>query len=236
MQSFLQAGVGHDFGRVSVNALRESVVSLAEIGGLAWLHDDTVGETGCDVSIGTPTTVIKLPSLCYKACTERHEAVHATDLKPCCTRANKEYNKASTDDKKQAVQDKMNKWVLDNRDYLECRGYAESIRCGEEFLAAHCRGPSPNQVSENPASGEKQEVAAAPNAGTEAADSGKGSEETLVSDRLEEARLGEDKPADLPSQPGICCLTVAEYVRKHKIHHDQWCASKRRLSACPFPV
>jgi hypothetical protein len=88
LRSFPEAGPRHDFSRVRVDAPVESMVRLPELGCFTRLHDDTAGDTGCDVSIGTPTTVIHSPSLCYKACTERHEAVHVTDLSPCCKRAN----------------------------------------------------------------------------------------------------------------------------------------------------
>jgi hypothetical protein len=130
----------------------------------------------------------------------------------------------------------MNKWVIDNKDYLECRGYTESVRCGKEFLAAHCGAPNSAQSSESPSSGGKQDDTATPNAGTEAADTGQGSDGTLVSENPVEARMGEDKPADPPVKPEICCSTVGEYVRKHTIHRDQWCASKKSLTACPFPA
>ena len=229
------AGWGHDFSRVRVNVPAEAEARLAEVGCLGLLHQDAAGDTGCDVSTGTPTTVIHAPSLCYKACTERHEAVHATDLNPCCKRANKAYNAAPTDGKKTAVQDKMNEWVLKNKDYLECRGYAESVRCGEEFLAAHCGATQSNAMSQSSSGGENHSETAPPKTGTEATDLDRESKGALVSERLPEASLAEDKPADA-IDPKICCATVKEYVRKHRLHRDAWCAAKKNLTACPFPA
>ena len=231
----VRVGWGHDFSTVRVNPSADAMLRLADAGCVGLLHQDSAGDTGCDVSTGTPTTVIHAPSLCYKACTERHEAVHATDLNPCCKRANKAYNAAPTDEKKTAVQDKMNEWVLNNKDYLECRGYAESVRCGEEFLAAHCGATQSNAMSQSSSGRENHSEIVPPKTGTGATDLDRESKGALVSERLPEASLTEDKPAGA-IDPKICCATVKEYVRKHRVHRDAWCAAKKNLTACPFPA
>src|SRR5262249_22310111 len=128
----------------STSQLRPSRTALAH----AALHSDkNNGETGCEVSDGTPWTKIYSPSLCTRTCVERHEAVHAADLKPCCQKANKAFNKAADEDAKNKVQARFDKWVNDNRDWFECHAYAESMACAAELVAKDCATtPSPEDA------------------------------------------------------------------------------------------
>jgi hypothetical protein len=198
------------------------------------LQDGNAGETRCDVSVGTPSSAINSPSPCYEPCTRRHEAVHVRDLSPCCTKANQAYKAATTDDKKQAVQDKMNQWVLDNVNYLECNGYTESVRCADEFLTANCSAPKPQSSTESPATENQQDQMAATDTGGGTPGTEPDSERNLVSERLPGSALRDDKPADAPIDPQRCCATVKDYRTHHRFRRDALCAAKKNLTPCLF--
>src|SRR5579864_8263636 len=131
-------GVMHDFGRMSVHAPGRGA-TLADDSACASGRFGKNGETGCDVTTGKPVTTIHEPPACYRHCVARHEAVHAKDITPCCTRANAAYKAAQSDDAKTAVEEKFAKWIkVDNVDFLECRAYTESAKCGQEYLDQNC--------------------------------------------------------------------------------------------------
>jgi hypothetical protein len=141
-RALLEPRFGHDFSRVRVHADAHDPreIRLLELGHARRLPQEPAGETYCDVSKGTPTVEIKHKDQCTHECTERHENVHKRDMAPCCKKANKAYKAAKTDEKKDQVNKKMNGWLEDNQDWLQCRGYAETLRCYEQFVAKHCDG------------------------------------------------------------------------------------------------
>jgi hypothetical protein len=108
----------HNFGRVSVH-VPELGAELADDSACASGRFGKNGGTGCDASAGKTVTTIYDPPACYRHCVERHEAVHARDIAPCCTRANSAYKAAKSDDDRQKVQDKFDQWMLSNQDCLE---------------------------------------------------------------------------------------------------------------------
>ncbi len=227
--------MAHAFGQVRVRGPAEFAARLPELGYPVRLHQSTSGETGCDVSVGTPNASIHSLSPCTKPCTERHEAVHVRDLSPCCKAANKAYTAAKTDDKKTAVQDKMGQWILSNDDYFECRAYGESVRCAEEFQAAHCDTPKSTGSTGSPPAGERQDGAAMPNVPSTAAANGQSSNGALVNETLLEATPSDDKPGPAPPNPEICCSSVKEYARVFRIRRDIICGTaKKNPTACPF--
>ena len=131
-------GLLHDFARLNIHPPSPRA-TLAESSACASGRFGVNGETGCDVSTGKTVTTIHEPPPCYRHCVERHEAVHARDIAPCCTRANAAYKAAKTDDAKSAVEDKFAKWIKeDNVDWLECRGYTESAKCADEYVKKNC--------------------------------------------------------------------------------------------------
>lgn len=97
------------------------------------------GETSCDTATGKVVTATLNTNECTKDCSTRHEAKHAADIAPCCTKAGQAAKAAKTDEEKTAVQDKFNNWMIANRPFLECRAYDESIACGEaKYKKANC--------------------------------------------------------------------------------------------------
>jgi hypothetical protein len=92
------------------------------------------GTTTCQLPGGTPSTSIN-NSACSRPCTERHEAVHFSDITPCCAGAGRAYDAAATPGDKAAVRSGFFAWMNANRDWFECRAYAESVRCADELLA-----------------------------------------------------------------------------------------------------
>lgn len=99
------------------------------------------GTTTCTFPAGTPSTVINNND-CARPCTVRHEAVHSTDISPCCAKAGTAHAAAATPAAKTAVENQFFGWMSGNRSWFECRAYAESVRCADEMLAAkNCSGP-----------------------------------------------------------------------------------------------
>jgi hypothetical protein len=222
-------GFGYDFSRVRVSALCECSASLPGPEGYGRLHQGKAGETGCDVSTGTPSSSIYSPSICYRTCTERHEAVHVADLTPCCKRANQKYNAAKTENEKTAIQDKMDQWIVDNKNYFECRGYGESVRCAEEFLAAHCQAPKSEQSSQT--SGDQPGAAETPETANQAADINPAA--APAAEGLSALGLAEDPPQPTPVNPENCCAPVKEYRRVQGLRRDIFCGAKKSLASCP---
>jgi hypothetical protein len=189
------------------------------------------GATGCDVSVGTPDTTIFNPPPCTRHCTERHEALHSRDLAPCCKRAKKAYDAAKTDEAKEAAQDKFNKWGQANEDFLECRAYAESTRCGEEFLKANCEKASAQIPEADPAGDDADTRESATSLRLDSS-SGSGS------DSNEPESMGEAKsePADTGEHtPQECCVDMRRYTRVSKGRRDTTCArAGKALTPCPF--
>ena len=126
----------HNFGDVAVHT--QSETQLIESSFPFRLSETENGDTGCDVSKGIPDITLNKPSPCFKDCTVRHEGVHKKDIEDCCKKSNKAWAGAKDEKAKDDVQTKMNQWVLTNQLWLECRAYAESVKCAEEFLKANC--------------------------------------------------------------------------------------------------
>lgn len=230
---FMQPRPGHDFGRIRVSAAPGSFFRLPEFGYIQPLYQGNAGETGCDVSNGTPQAELHSPSLCYRDCTARHEALHVTDLTPCCKSANQAYKAAPTDEKKTAVQEKMNKWSLANRDYLECRAYGESVRCAKEFLAAHCGAPK-SAANDGPSSNTEAPATTANNQ-SQASRQDQQSPQMLASEKMPEATALDKDPSAPPPNPEICCSTVKEYARVQGLRRDNLCSTAGKgLTNCPF--
>jgi hypothetical protein len=231
-RGLIEPRLGHDFSRIPMNVPAGSFMFLPEFGSFHRLHQGKAGETGCDVSVGKPQSDLHSPSPCYAACTARHEALHVTDLTPCCTKANAKYKAATTDEQKTAVQDKMNQWSIANQDYLECRAYGESVRCAKEFLAAHCAGPKSDGPT-NPSSG--AQTPGAPNPQSAAAGQDQQSPGTSAGDNLQEGPAPDNNPSAPPANPEICCSTVKEYARVQGLRRDNFCSTAGKgLTNCPF--
>jgi hypothetical protein len=218
----------HDFSRMSVHTGSDAPLFLAELSCLGRVPEDA-GDTGCDVEKGVPDIVIHAPSLCYRHCTERHEEVHRKDLGPCCKKAHAAWDSAKSDDRKKAVQDKMNNWVESNADWLQCRAYAESVRCADEFLVAHCGAKKaeaetgkPGQDSPRRAEDEAPKMAGGP---------------IEVPGEQVRSRVAEDAaPKDQPQvKPELCCYTVKEYRRKSDLRREAFCKEGNKgPKPCPF--
>ncbi len=202
--------------------------------GAGTLCQGTNGNTGCDVSVGTPATTIHQPSLCTRACVERHEAVHAADLGPCCQKANKAYNAAKTDSDKENVQNKFNTWVVNNTDWFECRGYSESARCAKELLDQKCSSEQSQAESGTSLSDEEStpvvSLITIPHESEREA-SAEGYE--LATEETSPAVLQDDAvTADTPP----CCATLKDYHRISSARRDNICGrGKKTLGPCPFP-
>jgi hypothetical protein len=101
------------------------------------------GITTCTFPAGTPSTVIYNAG-CSGTCTSRHEAVHASDIGPCCAKAGAAHAAAATPAAKTAVENQFFTWMSSNRSWFECRAYAESVRCAdEEINKKKCNIPPP---------------------------------------------------------------------------------------------
>jgi hypothetical protein len=211
----------HELARITARALP------------ARLSETENGDTSCDVSNGIPDITLNKPSICNRDCTARHEAVHKKDISSCCSKAHTAWTNAK-DDKKDAVQDKMNKWVEENRYWLECRAYAESVKCATEWLAANC-GSKRTDATEG--------------APVPAATEGMGDflindvpasvDQDIVSASAlaEEKSGGPEKPVqDEPKiDPARCCDTVRDYRFHAKARGDAYCKdAKKNLTPCPF--
>ena len=207
--------------------LYECAIGSAGAGCAGKLFQQTNGDTGCDVSAGTPSTTLHDPPACYRECVVRHEQVHATDIAPCCKKANVKYAAAKTDEDKQAVQDKFNQWMLDNVDYLECRAYAESARCGTELADKSC-GTKKSAETESPAveSPEDKTEAVSLDTGNTAPPSGE-STDSVAEDEV---------PADAGTMDNsACCSQLKNYARISAGRRDTVCGrAKKSLTACPF--
>jgi hypothetical protein len=101
------------------------------------------GTTTCVFPGGTASSNVT-NSECSSPCTTRHEGVHAGDISPCCASAGTAYRAATTDADRESVRTRFFGWLGSNRAWFECRGYAESVRCADELLAAkNCNNPAP---------------------------------------------------------------------------------------------
>jgi hypothetical protein len=92
------------------------------------------GVTSCRLPGGTPTTTINNTDVCTSPCTVRHEGVHSADIAPCCTAAGRAYDAAATPTDKAAAKSSFVSWLGGNREWFECRAYAESVRCADGYL------------------------------------------------------------------------------------------------------
>jgi hypothetical protein len=241
----LPAQAAHDFGRIRVHPP-----------GVARLADDTPcasgrfgmnGGTGCDASTGKSVTTIYNPPPCYRHCVERHEAVHARDIAPCCARSNAAYKAAKSDDERDAVQDKINRWVSSNEDFLECRAYTESAKCGREYADQNCgakkqeagsSADQPIRAGEPPVSVQPVEAGqpGQPAAGGELAASPQG----MLAEAGQTSGAGSKTPGDTGAGatapgPEQCCAVLKCYWRVSQGRADNVCGrAPRALTRCPF--
>lgn len=209
----------------------DRAASHAEAG---FLYQGRNGETGCDVSVGTPSTTIFSPSPCVQDCVKRHEAVHAADIGPCCKKANKAHGAAKTETDKTDIQDKFNQWVVVNTDWLECRAYAESARCGKELSEQKC-AVEQSVNSSDPVQSDEDTTPITSLVTGQSKDS-----EEAASDPG--ALTLNEVSAAVPQDGGVtddtipCCATLRNYARVSAGRRDTVCASaKKSLGACPFP-
>ncbi len=238
----------HDFSRISVHVPGERTQ----------LHDDSAcasgrfgknGGTGCDASTGKTVTTIYDPPPCYRHCVERHEAVHARDIAPCCARANLAYKAAKSDDDRQAVQDKFDHWMLSNQDFLECRAYTESAKCGQEYVDKNCGPKKQDAGSPRDVSGvETVPPLSLEPFGSSQAISGPDTNEAIAPARG--GMLAEDKPdagagSPAPTEkpdagagtpgPEQCCPQMRCYWRVSLGRADNVCKdAPKALGRCPF--
>lgn len=99
------------------------------------------GETSCSFPSGTPTTTVS-NATCSRTCTEQHEAVHSTDITPCCAASGRAYRAAATAADKDAVERSFITWLNANRSWFECRAYAKSVSCADaQITAKKCGTP-----------------------------------------------------------------------------------------------
>lgn len=226
--AFTKPRFGHDFSQVKVQGthLREVNPCVQK------LYQRASGETGCDVSIGTPSTTLHDPPACYRECVARHEKVHAHDISPCCKRANRAYKAAKNDGEKEKLQEKFNRWIEANEDWLECRAYAESARCGKELVDKNCT-PKKSQaeaISGSDLSDEEMMPLVSLDTGPQTARAN--SKNTSLAEGKEGE--GKEKPSPKPS-PEVCCPSVRRYRRVSEGRRDTVCGrAKKNLSPCPF--
>lgn len=248
-QDLLPAGVMHDFSRISVHPPRIGA-TLADVSACASDRYGVNGETGCDTSTGTTVTTIHDPPACYRHCVDRHEAVHARDIGPCCKRANVASKTAKSDDDKQAVQDKFEKWLTvdSNVDWLECRAYKESAKCGREYLNKNC-GYSIEEGAPQSASGQGDkpsfsQALQGPGEPTPMAAEGEptsfASNGMLAEDKLDGGEGGPaptdklDAGKEAPG-PEKCCPIMLCYWRVSQGRADNVCGrAPKGLTPCPF--
>ena len=134
------------------------------------------GGTNCDAATGTAIAKTSNNDPCTKDCSEQHEAKHVADISPCCAKAGAAHKKAQTQEEKDAVQKKFDEWMLTNENFLECRAYDVSIKCGqakakalkcaENVYNSKCCGPINRYVT----SAMRQKEATCNNAGSKLTD------------------------------------------------------------------
>jgi len=242
---FAAASLGmHDFSRVAVHPPANRS-ELADDTTCASGRVGANGGTGCNASTGATVTNIYDPPPCYRHCVVRHEAVHARDIAPCCTRANTAYKAAKTDEARKAAQDKFDNWMLSNQDWLECRAYTESARCGEQSHQETCvKGKKPDAGATSdlapseatpPVSLEPHEQRGNPAMMT-GPDSAPG-ESRLAEDKVDGGAAGGGKSdAGTPSpNPEQCCAALRCYWRVSAGRAANVCdGAPKTLSRCPF--
>ncbi len=102
------------------------------------------GETSCDTDTGKAAASTANSNECTKDCSMAHEKMHVADISECCAKAHEAKQKASTDGEKSKIDGQMKDWVDSNRPFLECRGYAESVKCADKKLKTlNCETVSP---------------------------------------------------------------------------------------------
>lgn len=101
------------------------------------LWDTLTGKTGCTLPGGTPFSTL-LTTKCTVGCTAQHEAVHFTDIAPCCAKAGVAHAKAADDEAKAAVEASFGAWLKlkPNENWFENRAYEKSVSCADKALAA----------------------------------------------------------------------------------------------------
>lgn len=155
--------LGHHFGNVAITSGNRSVLYEENLAGQpgpeAGVADDAsqaeqldtasttgsatggtkTGETGCDTATGKAFSGTLNTNDCTKDCSTKHEAKHAVDIAPCCTKAGEAAKAAKSDAEKADVQKKFDDWMIANRPFLECRAYDVSVSCGEaKYKQANC--------------------------------------------------------------------------------------------------
>ena len=225
--------ISHNFGHIKVHS--DSPARFTGSAFPARLSETENGDTSCDVSKGIPDITLNKPSVCHKDCTERHEAVHKNDISSCCSKSHRAWTNAK-DDKKDDVQEKMNNWVEANRYWLECRAYAESVKCATEWLAANCHGKradaeeaAPVQPAGNQGMGDfpMNDLWAGGDQGNAPPPL------ALAEEKSGDAKPVTDQPK--PIDPARCCPTVVDYRFHAKARGDAYCkGAKKNLTPCPF--
>jgi len=237
------AAVMHDFARMSVHVPGQRT-ELADDSACASGKAGKNGGTGCDASTGKTFSNIYDPPACYRHCVVRHEAKHAADIAPCCTRANVAHKAAKSDDAKQAVQDKFDQWMLSNQDWLECRAYTESARCGQEYMEKNCGGKKQDAGTSESATAPEAEptVSLEPLGTRRTAPTGNQSQDVTPANNT---MLAEDKPdggpggkpdaGTEPPGPEKCCPQLRCYWRVSQGRADTVCQdAPKTLGKCPF--
>jgi hypothetical protein len=240
------AYAAHDFGSIRVHP-PASAARLADDAPCASGRVGMNGGTGCDASTGKTVTTIYDPPECYRHCVVKHEAVHAHDIAPCCARSNAAYKAAKSDDDRQAVQDKFNQWMLNNRDWLECRAYTESAKCGKAYVDQNCGSKKQGAASSPDLPGREPEppVSLQP---LEAGQPGQppGGEPTagphnMVADSVPDGAGASKTPGNAAGGdagapgPEDCCPKLLCYWRVSQGRSDNVCGgAPKALSRCPF--
>lgn len=227
----------HDFASVPIHA---PASTLTDSSACSSGRFGVNGETGCDLSTGKTLTTMHEPPACYRHCVERHEAVHARDIAPCCARAGAAYKTAKTDDAKSAIEDKFVKWMKEeNVDWLECRGYTESAKCGQEYVNQNCGAKKQEAdtagspaVENNPPVSLTQPGGTQPYIGPDAREVTRG----LAEDKPD-AGPGTPAPTDAGKEtpgPEQCCLQLQCYARVSQGRADNVCGrAAKALTGCP---
>jgi hypothetical protein len=231
------AQISHNFADIKVHA--DSPARVAGSAFPARLLETENGDTSCDVSKGVPDITLNKPSVCHKDCTERHEAVHKKDISSCCSKAHNAWTNAK-DNKKDAVQEKMNDWVEANRYWLECRAYAESVKCATEWITANCGSKRADTEEAAPAqpAGQQGMGDFPTNDLWVGGDQDSAPPSALAEEKSGDGKSDPDKPvADEPKpiDPARCCPNVVDYRFHAKARGEAYCkGAKKNLTPCPF--
>jgi len=121
-------GCGHDFARVAV-------------GPPASDHRDVDGQAVCNKQTGDVDVKV-FRETCAGKFSTKHEEVHKEHRTPCCERYSRGWKAATTPAAKKACDDAYDAWMLQSKDWSECRVLAIEIPLIEDFIALNCRNES----------------------------------------------------------------------------------------------